>query len=448
MSSVAAAIRSKQQQYEATIINFINQQSGHIIVLSDDQPFMTMLRRVLLKQLNVGNAMTMAPDEAQLLEAIKSRVQDNPGMVVFIELFMQGRNHYYLVRQLKEDYPGLRVIILTNAVEKEQLVLLHESGADNFVAKPVSINTIVEKMAFTLKPQNKFGQLIDMAKAHLARNEPEEALKISRRILEIKPNSAAGYLVRGDAFRQLNDLETARESYEKACEYAELFIEPLRRLCEMYGEMGDSEGSLKYMERMDQISPLNVERKVDMGELHLNLGRHLEAQALFDIAVERIIKERLNIIISRIAALYMDKDPLQAEKYLRRGLAAKGNKLSREDLTIFNQLGISLRQQGRWQDAIIEYEKALHIDPGDENHYYNMGMANAEGRKFVEASANMSRALEINRDLSKLNASIAYNIGVIFVHAGKPKEAMRHLRTALELNPDLEAAKTMLERLR
>jgi tetratricopeptide (TPR) repeat protein len=197
---------------------------------------------------------------------------------------------------------------------------------------------------------------------------------------------------------------------------------------------------------MDQISPLNAERKVDMGELHLNMGHGETAQALFDVAVQ-ITKEEISRITNRIAALYMDKDPPLAEKYLRRSLATKGKDLTFEDLKTFNQLGINLRQQGRWKDALVEYGRALHIAPDDENLYYNMGMANAEGHNYAEARANMDKALEINRDLPMSNPNIAYNIGLVYLHAENRKEAERHLRAALQLNPGFTSARAVLERL-
>ena len=446
MTSVASVIRTKQQQYEATIADFLAQENGHIIILSDDQPFLTLLRRLMLKQFNSGNAMTIVANVAQLVRVVKNRAKANPGMLVFMERFMDGRTHDEFVRRFKEEHPTLRIIILTNDVERDQLMLLHEIGADNFVTKPVSVNTLVEKIAFTLKPQSKLGQLIDTAKAHLARNEPQAALELSRQILDAKPNSAAGYLVRGDAHRLLGDLETAQESYEKASEYAELFMDPLRRLGDLHGAMGNSESRLKYLERMDQISPLNAERKVDMGAVHLDLGRSEAAQKLFDVAVA-ITREDVSRVTNRIGTLCMDKDPLMAEKYLRRSLEAKGKDLSREDLKTFNQLGINLRQQGRWQDALTEYEKALRIAPDDENLYYNMGMAKAEGRNFTEAQADMVKALEINPDLPTAGSGIACNIGLVFMQAGAGKEAARYLRMALDRDPGCEAARAALSRL-
>lgn len=54
-------------------------------------------------------------------------------------------------------------------------------------------------MAFTIKPQSKLGQLIDTAKAYLADGNPEKAKQTSLEILEMKPGSAAGLMVLGDA---------------------------------------------------------------------------------------------------------------------------------------------------------------------------------------------------------------------------------------------------------
>ena len=444
------AIRVKQKQYEATIVTFLTAERGHIVVLSDDQPFLNLLRSLLLKQFGLVNPFSTLNDPDRLLRIIKEQSRIYHSLVIFMERVIGGRDLSSMVRQFKEAYNNIRIVVLTNDVEKDQLMLLHEVGADNFVTKPVSLNTLVEKIAFTLKPQSKLGELIDEAKAQVGFGNIDTALQLSEQILEIKPNSAAGYLVRGDAYRAAGKLQKAKESYETASSHAEMFMEPLRRLAELHGEMGDLPEKLRYLKRLDTLSPLNIERKVDMGEIHLSLGDAEEAEALFDIAVEQVTKDALaqiSSIANRIAALYAERDPLMTEKYLRRSLDAKGKKLSREDLNTFNLLGINLRQQGRWQDALAEYKKALQIAPDDENLYYNMGMANAEGKDFTAAKESMFKALSLNPNLPQANPNIAYNIGVVFMYAGGKDLAERCLRTALELNPDFDAAKNALARL-
>lgn len=77
--------------------------------------------------------------------------------MLFLERKMNGQDLSFLVNQIKQAYNKLRIIILTSDVQRDRLMLLHEVGADNFIAKPVSVNTLIEKMAFTLKPQSKLG---------------------------------------------------------------------------------------------------------------------------------------------------------------------------------------------------------------------------------------------------------------------------------------------------
>lgn len=45
------ALKMKQKQYEATVIDFVQNQKGRFIVVTDDQAFLSVLRTVLNKHL-------------------------------------------------------------------------------------------------------------------------------------------------------------------------------------------------------------------------------------------------------------------------------------------------------------------------------------------------------------------------------------------------------------
>ncbi|MDE7064247.1 MAG: tetratricopeptide repeat protein, partial [Desulfovibrionaceae bacterium] len=152
-------------------------------------------------------------------------------------------------------------------------------------------------------------------------------------------------------------------------------------------------------------------------------------------------------VASRVAALYAEKNPQEAEKFLRRALEAKGAYLSKEDIGTFNRLGILLRNQGKWKEALVEYQKALKVAPDDENLYYNMGMACAEGKEFREAQVYMLKALAINPDLPRTATNIAYNIALVFGQNGDKKRAADCLNIALECDPEFEPARRALERM-
>ncbi len=445
-------LKMKQKQYESTIIEFVQSQKGHFIAVTTDQTFLAALRTMLTKHLALtqSDLFTWVSEPSHTIRVINEAIANGKLPLLFIERIHNGTDQSQLVRQLKVAYPQVYVIVLTIDVEKHRIMYLHEVGADNFIAKPVSSNTLVEKLAFTIRPQTKLGQVIDVAKSMIAQGQFDKARQLAMQILEMKPGSAAGLMLLGDAEKNLGNGESAREAYENAAKNADLFLEPLRKLAELAEETGDYENRLKYLERLDRLSPLNADRKVNIGELHLSLGNTEKAESLFEAAIDQVTKDALvqvGAISGRIASMYAEKDPEKSEKFLRRALAAKGKFLSHDDITTFNQLGITLRQQGRWQDAITEYKKALQVAPEDENLYYNMGMAHAEGKEFSEARKCMVHALKLNSHFPYVSPSIAYNLGVVFLQAGARDQARQCLNIALELSPDMEIARKALAKL-
>ncbi len=208
------ALKMKQKQYEATVIDFVQNQKGRFIVVTDDQAFLSVLRTVLNKHLMLTQAdiLTWVPEPSQLLKVLKSAEEAGQRPIMFVERSIQGRDLSFMVRQFKAAYPSLYIIVLTIDVEKQRIMYLHEVGADKFIAKPVSANTIIEKLAFTLKPQTKLGQVIDIAKSLLRQGQPEKARQLARQILDMKPGSAAGLMMLGDAEKALGNMDAAREA--------------------------------------------------------------------------------------------------------------------------------------------------------------------------------------------------------------------------------------------
>lgn len=66
------ALKMKQKQYEATVIDFVQNQKGRFIVVTDDQAFLSVLRTVLNKHLMLTQAdiLTWVPEPSQLLKVL------------------------------------------------------------------------------------------------------------------------------------------------------------------------------------------------------------------------------------------------------------------------------------------------------------------------------------------------------------------------------------------
>jgi len=442
-------MRQQSPQYGKTVVEFAAKQNGCFFVVSHDHTFVRNLRNTLNKELIIGTDLIRSTTEtAKFLAEIKTPLFKDKQIMLLIERVLDGRSTLGFIKQLKESFDRILVIVLTTEVERSVLVLLHEMGVDNFITKPASMDTIIEKIASAIRPQSKLGQIIDQAKDYLARGLSREALALADKILaDIKPGSAAALMIQGDAHKALGDFAAAKTAYESAAEGAYMYLEPLKRLADLYKQSGDDGGQLTYLEKLDKLSPLNVERKVDMGSIHLARGDSERAEALFEQAVAGATKEAMGLIdeIKRtIAERCLESSPALSERYFRSIIEGKKGSLTREDIATFNRLGMALRRQGRWEDAVAEYGRALEVSPEDENVLFNMAVAYTEGGRRQEAVASLEKALGLNPTFYMDSPAACFNIGVMYLNAREGAKAKPFLRRCLELDPEHQGAQKLL----
>lgn len=449
--TVSATLDLKFKQYEATVVDFATKDGGFFIAASEDHTFLSALRATLSKHLGLPPDVFAAVwDEDKVLKTLKEVHPKKRFSILFMERVFHDKDTTFLLKQIKSAYANIKVIILTGETERDRLSNLMETGADNIIVKPISINTLIEKIAFTIKPQGKIGKLIDQGKQLVANGQFAPALKVVNLILELKPNSAAAFLIQGDAYAGLGKKEKAVEAYESASQQAQQYMEPLRKLADFYKDQGDVGGQLQYLERLDSLNPLNVERKVDIGGIHLQNGNVEKAEILFDQAMKQATKQAMGYIeevSNKIAGIYSGSHPDKAEKYYRKALETKAGMLDKSDIHTFNLLGISLRRQGKWQLSINEYQKAMQLDPEDGHLQYNVAMAYAEGKQFSKAMEHARKALDLNPHFYLHDASISFNLGLIFLKGRDATSAKIFAHHALKLDPNFERAQKLLDRM-
>lgn len=432
----------------AILRGYLTQREGHIVALSANADLPLVLLRVFNSlELREFDGLTMLVDPNQSLEALEHFHRLGKPLVLVTERTLGSHDLTFLVRQFKETYPDLRVIMLSADMSRERVMLLHEMGADICVSNPPSPELLLEKLAEAAKPKGRVGLLAHEAKTLLHDSKPSQALKICQKLLKVKPDSSIGYVLLGDALRQMNELDQARQAYEAASSHADMFLVPLKRLADMAREAGQTETRLLFLYRLDDFSPLNAERKMEMGEIHLELGQSREAERLFEKALQLVSQEasvRIASISERIASLYSEVDPIKAEKYWRHSLETRPRDYPAEMVYSLNRLGLVLRRQGRWRDALLEYRQAVQLCPEDSTLHYNMGMACLEGKDHASAAQHMSKALVLNPGLPYSGSTVAYNMGMAFLLSEHTTQGIRCMEAAIEQNPGLEDAHNAL----
>ncbi len=442
--------KMKYTQYENTILDFID-KGGVFVTYTRDNSFIKLLTRLVNKHLGVKKScITVGLSQKDVLKKISQELKTKTKVLLFMERVFEGVQTSKFLQIVKEEFGDrVYVIVLTTEVEKEVLIKFYELGANNFITKPLSMNTLIEKIAFTIKPQSKLGEMIEKAKDLLKKKKYSDALKMCEEILKVKPNSAAALMVKGDVYRELGKIEKAVEAYTRAHSDWKLFLDPLKRLADLYREIGEKEKVLEFLKKLDKLSPLNVERKVEIGTVSVELGKKEEGEKYLDEAIRlatRQAREELGHLALKIADTLMSLDSSLAEKYYRKALDVKTS-LDVSDIETFNRLGICLRQQKKPQLAIEEYKKALKLDPHNERILYNMAMAYLEAGDKEKARDILNVLLRRNEDFGRDNEAVLYNMGVVFYRNNDLEKAKSFFKKALGINPDYQLARRMLEKI-
>jgi len=100
---------------------------------------------------------------------------------------------------------------------------------------------------------------------------------------------------------------------------------------------------------------------------------------------------------------------------------------------ILNNYGIALAQEGRLDEAILQYQEALRIWPNSANAHVNMGAALAHQGKYAEAIGHYNEALRRIPDYALAHG----NLGKALASLGRLDEAIAHYDEALRLDPSL-----------
>jgi tetratricopeptide (TPR) repeat protein len=94
-------------------------------------------------------------------------------------------------------------------------------------------------------------------------------------------------------------------------------------------------------------------------------------------------------------------------------------------------LGVVYYNQGRLDEAIEEYRKALKISPNFDGAHNNLGIAYFKKGLAREAIREYEKAMRIN----PYYADGRYNLGVTYFQLGRVDQAIKEYKKALEINP-------------
>lgn len=103
---------------------------------------------------------------------------------------------------------------------------------------------------------------------------------------------------------------------------------------------------------------------------------------------------------------------------------------------IHNSIGMVLTRQGRTEEALQSFSKAVAIDHEFAEAQTNLGNALASQGRAVEAITHYERAIALKPDYTEPRVGL----GAALLQSGRPADAIPQYREALKLDPDLAEA--------
>lgn len=101
-------------------------------------------------------------------------------------------------------------------------------------------------------------------------------------------------------------------------------------------------------------------------------------------------------------------------------------------------LGYRAYHEGRFEEAIAYYQRAVEINPDFALAWGHLGATQYRLKRFAEAEESLRRAIQVDEKY----ANAYYNLALVLDQLGKRREALRSCRRAVELDPnDFQAAR-------
>lgn len=209
-------------------------------------------------------------------------------------------------------------------------------------------------------------------------------------------------------------------------------------------ERARSSDALTAAESLAAAAPELGEAQYNLGTVLWARGRIEEALAAFEKAAERL-PESSKVFNNWGGALYDAGRFEEAVPQLQRALElsqkekpsatasplmpGEAASIAARPSVIEENLGRALARQGKTDEAVGHYRRAIEQDPSSAGARVGLGSALASVQQFEQGAEELRRAL----DIDPRSASAHVNLGGILAHLGQDEEAIQHYRAALAM---------------
>ena len=117
----------------------------NIMVVDDERDIKVLFKQKFRKEIRhqkIDFSFAFSAEEA--LSSLKE--ENNHLILILADINMPGMNGLELLRIIKEEYPGLKVFMITAYGDEHNYQTALEYGADDYLTKPIEFGKLKEKI--------------------------------------------------------------------------------------------------------------------------------------------------------------------------------------------------------------------------------------------------------------------------------------------------------------
>jgi len=271
-----------------------------------------------------------------------------------------------------------------------------------------------------------------LADIYLSTQKLDEAEEQLREAIKLQGDNSQLFSDLGYILKRRKNFSDALSVYFHALELSPNNVIRYYDIGDTYLALGDTERAILYLRKADQLDPFNSLVSYNLGRAYFDLGRYEQCEAASKAALQydpEMEYGRTNLGLNATVNLGL--------AYLNRGKLKEAEQCFRKNLLLtassYFNLGLSLHRQGKFEESLKNFLRAVELVPGDAEYWDLVGNAYLELNRLDDAQKALEKAIEINPTYSLAY----YDLGVVLSRIkGRENDALKLFRHAIALDPD------------
>lgn len=370
--------------------------------------------------------------EKFLKDAVKKDEERPEAYSALGELYSSQKNYGEASSQFEKAKKFLPLNKTKDDLDKaeiETIIDVLSAEADNFIADG-KVDKAITSLTTAKTYDDKNPMIyVGLGDAYLARGAFDPAKSNYDQALKLKTGYAPALYGLGKISFKQKKYSIALENYIKSSEsdnnFAPAFFEKglMFYLLDKFGD------AIEAFERYDVLVPGSPRGKTYLAKSYYGKGDYDRA---LEILNEVLAKDPEYSEANKYTAYVMieKKDYTKADEFFAK---VKPEDLNSEDYTKRAKIHVDKKE---YSEAYSDLDKAVELDPNDENTYFEYGKALFAEQKYADARLKFSKAIE----LGILNVAAYVYAGICDFYLNEFEKGTQILTKSIELNPNIASA--------